>query len=197
MTPQTTVGRVVGAICAVTGTLVIALPVPIVSENFSLFYKQERRRRMVQERRAALEKAHMEGRVMDYEGQREEKAAAYIQEKFRGRGGGGGTQRPRSGGKLRVHSEQETGRRRESGPRRVRPRTLSEDQSLAPSIASDQPPYYRRRVRVDEDSGQVNGGYIRSEPASVENSPHRRRHHHHHSHHHHGHHEHGHHEHGR
>ena len=52
MTPQTTVGRVVGAICAVTGTLVIALPVPIVSENFSLFYKQERRRRMVQERRA-------------------------------------------------------------------------------------------------------------------------------------------------
>ena len=42
---------------------------------------------MVQERRAALEKAHMEGKVMDYEGQREEKAAAYIQEKFRGRGG--------------------------------------------------------------------------------------------------------------
>ena len=71
----------------------IALPVPIVSENFSMFYKQvnlsssspslaflsspkvssslswwswslqERRRRMVHERRAALEKAQMEGKV--------------------------------------------------------------------------------------------------------------------------------------
>ena len=41
--PKTVVGRVVGSICAITGTLVIALPVPIVSENFSLFYKQERR----------------------------------------------------------------------------------------------------------------------------------------------------------
>ena len=43
MYPKTVVGRVVGSICAITGTLVIALPVPIVSENFSLFYKQERR----------------------------------------------------------------------------------------------------------------------------------------------------------
>ena len=34
VTPKTVVGRIVGAICAVTGTLVIALPVPIVSENF-------------------------------------------------------------------------------------------------------------------------------------------------------------------
>ena len=60
----------------------IALPVPIVSENFSLFYKQERRRRMVQERRAALEKAHMEGRVMDYGAVREDKAAQIIQERW-------------------------------------------------------------------------------------------------------------------
>ena len=82
VTPKTVVGRVVGSICAITGTLVIALPVPIVSENFSLFYKQERRRRMVQERRAALEKAHMEGRVMDYGAVREDKAAQIIQERF-------------------------------------------------------------------------------------------------------------------
>ena len=82
VTPKTVVGRVVGTICAITGTLVIALPVPIVSENFSLFYKQERRRRMVQERRAALEKAHMEGRVMDYGAVREDKAAQIIQERW-------------------------------------------------------------------------------------------------------------------
>ena len=167
VTPKTHVGRVVGAICAVTGTLVIALPVPIVSENFSLFYKQERRRRMVQERRAALERAHMEGKVMDYEGQREEKAAAYIQERFRGRG----TVR-RSNNNLRINNEIEHQYRRESyGGRRVRPRG-SEDHS----IQSDQPPYYKRKVRLDRQSdGLVNAGFIRSEPASVDNSPSRRK----------------------
>ena len=46
-----------------------------------MFYKQERRRRMVNERRAALEKAQMEGKVQDYEGQQEEKAAQVIQER--------------------------------------------------------------------------------------------------------------------
>ncbi|XP_023319614.1 potassium voltage-gated channel subfamily B member 2 isoform X2 [Eurytemora carolleeae] len=83
--PKTVVGRIVGSICAITGTLVIALPVPIVSENFSLFYKQERRRLMVSERRSALEKAQAEGRVRDYDGQNEEKAAKIIQERFRER----------------------------------------------------------------------------------------------------------------
>ena len=182
MTPTTVSGRIVGAICAVTGTLVIALPVPIVSENFSLFYKQERRRRMVQERRAALEKAHMEGKVMDYEGQREEKAAAYIQERFRGRG-------PvrRSNTNLRVDNEFEEfnhPHRKESYPRRVRPRTLSQDNS----IQSDQPPYYKKKIRVD-DEGHFNGGYVRSGSISVDNSPkvERRKHHHHHHGHHGGH----------
>ena len=157
-------GRVVGAICAVTGTLVIALPVPIVSENFSLFYKQERRRRMVQERRAALERAHIEGKVMDYEGAREEKAAAYIQERFRGRG----TVR-KSSSNLRIKNEIENEYRRESyGGRKVRPRG-SEDSS----VRSDQPPYYKKKVRLED--GLVNAGFIRSEPASVDNSPSRRR----------------------
>ena len=159
----------VGAICAVTGTLVIALPVPIVSENFSLFYKQERRRRMVQERRAALERAHIEGKVMDYEGAREEKAAAYIQERFRGRG----TVR-KSSNSLRIKNEIENQYRRESyGGRKVWPRG-SEDGS----VHSDQPPYYKRKVRLDDrhhSDGLVNGGFVRSEPVSVENSPSRRR----------------------
>ena len=159
----------VGAICAVTGTLVIALPVPIVSENFSLFYKQERRRRMVQERRAALERAHIEGKVMDYEGAREEKAAAYIQERFRGRG----TVR-KSSNNLRIKNEIENQYRRESyGGRKVRPRG-SEDNS----VHSDQPPYYKRRVRLEDrhhNDGLVNEGFVRSEPVSVENSPSRRR----------------------
>ena len=169
VTPKTVVGRVVGSICAITGTLVIALPVPIVSENFSLFYKQERRRRMVQERRAALERAHIEGKVMDYEGAREEKAAAYIQERFRGRG----TVR-KSSNSLRIKNEIENQYRRESyGGRKVWPRG-SEDGS----VHSDQPPYYKRKVRLDDrhhSDGLVNGGFVRSEPVSVENSPSRRR----------------------
>ena len=176
VTPKTVVGRIVGAICAVTGTLVIALPVPIVSENFSLFYKQERRRRMVQERRAALEKAHMEGKVMDYEGQREEKAAAYIQERFRGRGG----VLKRSSTHLEIDNEYDYHHHRDSDsvPRRVR--TVSGDEHSS-SIHDDQPPYSKRKVRLDSD-GHVNGGYVRSGSVSNDQSPNvgRRKHHRHH-----------------
>ena len=38
VTPKTVVGRVVGSICAITGTLVIALPVPIVSGELFQFH---------------------------------------------------------------------------------------------------------------------------------------------------------------
>ena len=124
---------------------------------------------MVQERRAALERAHIEGKVMDYEGAREEKAAAYIQERFRGRG----TVR-KSSNSLRIRNEIENQYRRESyGGRKVWPRG-SEDGS----VHSDQPPYYKRKVRLDDrhhSDGLVNGGFVRSEPVSVENSPSRRR----------------------
>ena len=41
---------------------------------------------MVHERRAALEKAQSEGRVVDYEGKKENDAAQIIQERFRGLG---------------------------------------------------------------------------------------------------------------
>ena len=37
---------------------------------------------MVSERRSALEKAQAEGRVRDYDGQNEEKAAKIIQERY-------------------------------------------------------------------------------------------------------------------
>ena len=38
MFPQTPAGRVVGVICAVVGILVVALPVPIISGNFTKIY---------------------------------------------------------------------------------------------------------------------------------------------------------------
>ena len=36
--PNTNVGKLIGALCAICGVLVIALPVPVVASNFSMYY---------------------------------------------------------------------------------------------------------------------------------------------------------------
>ena len=38
--PETEVGKVIGSICAVTGALVISLPVPFITKSFANFYSQ-------------------------------------------------------------------------------------------------------------------------------------------------------------
>ena len=42
--PETAMGRIVGALCAVAGVLLVALTIPVISNNFALFYNHARTR---------------------------------------------------------------------------------------------------------------------------------------------------------
>ena len=41
-TPGTLVGKLIGSLCAITGVLTLALPVPVIVANFEFFYKRDR-----------------------------------------------------------------------------------------------------------------------------------------------------------
>uniref|UniRef100_A0AC35TGD1 BTB domain-containing protein n=1 Tax=Rhabditophanes sp. KR3021 TaxID=114890 RepID=A0AC35TGD1_9BILA len=55
LTPNSSLGRVVGSLCAIMGVLTIALPVPVIVSNFSMFYSHSQaREKLPRKRRRAL-----------------------------------------------------------------------------------------------------------------------------------------------
>lgn len=52
--PTTFVGKAIGTLCAISGVLTIALPVPVIVSNFDYFYKRDLQRKQAKEGKANL-----------------------------------------------------------------------------------------------------------------------------------------------
>eukprot|EP00058_Branchiostoma_floridae_P002688 XP_002588176.1 hypothetical protein BRAFLDRAFT_68815 [Branchiostoma floridae] len=62
--PRTLAGKLIGSMCVITGLLVIALPVPIIVENFNNFYKRDKNMHIAEE--SVMEKSAIDESIRNF-----------------------------------------------------------------------------------------------------------------------------------